>query len=558
MNDPLNNIPIQLRHYTHEELVALVCDFLADLDEREQTRFLDLLAQGPRPVVAEAMGIDDAEGLLDEIEALHDAIANDEYVEYGAGYDPDYGEYRGYGDDSWIDEMDGLFAAAASLFRAGQFDGAAEAYLALFRIFDLGQDGFHFTRPDPSEALRTDLNAMKENLFIAIVRSDPQPAARAIEVSDDLRYYGSNRYALLDAWAGREERCPELAEGWMTALEAALVVHTCQPVSQKAAWLSHPAELLRELYRRHRDLPAYETLCRAVGPQQGWPYEDLLERYQAQESWAQVLAWADEGLEKLPAESCYRPALRETRGEALLRLDRPAEALDELLALFQGRQWEVTVYLKLRQAAQATGQWRALFPQLTAEAEAHVLATDWRSGYPVVVMTEANLLGYAHLLEGEWQKAVEWAATPGIPAGWREDDLTYTVAAGLLRMGLAARGEPGDEMLAQILRDTAKLIREHGEPLEQTAHSLPTDPLLDGAVRLYERLVERAIGGRDRSAYAEAGALCQVIRAIRRRQGREADFERYYRGLFVTYSRLPALKDELRKAVEGPSHHRKR
>jgi uncharacterized Zn finger protein len=75
---------------------------------------------------------------------------------------------------------------------------------------------------------------------------------------------------------------------------------------------------------------------------------------------------------------------------------------------------------------------------------------------------------------------------------------------------------------------------------------------LDGAVQLYERLVERAIGGRDRYYYAEAGAFCQVIQAIRRLQGREADFERYYQGLFASYSRFSALKDELRKAVEGP------
>jgi len=48
--------------------------------------------------------LDDVEDLLDEIQILHDAIANDVYVEYSAGYDPEYGEYRGSGDDSWIDE----------------------------------------------------------------------------------------------------------------------------------------------------------------------------------------------------------------------------------------------------------------------------------------------------------------------------------------------------------------------------------------------------------------------------------------------------------------------
>jgi len=205
MSKLLDNIAAQLRHFTHEEIVALVRDFLSGLDERQQIRFLNLVAEGPRPLVAEAMGLDDAEGLLDEIQFLHDAIANDVYVEYGAGYDPEYNEYRGFGDDSWIGEMDNLFAAATSFFRAGQFKAAAGAYIALFDIFDLNQDGFHFTRPDPAEALHTNVDAMKENLFISIGRGYPRAASKAIEVSGDVYYYGHNRYALLDAWEGREE-----------------------------------------------------------------------------------------------------------------------------------------------------------------------------------------------------------------------------------------------------------------------------------------------------------------------------------------------------------------
>ena len=368
MDSLLDSIAAQLRHFTHEEIVALVRDFLTELDERQQIRFLNLVAQGPRPLVAEAMGLEDAEDLLDEIQFLHDAIANDVYVEYGAGYDPEYGEYRGFGDDSWIGEMDDLFAAATSFFRAGQFKAAADAYIALFGIFDLNQDGFHFTRPDPAAALHTDVDVMKENLFIAIGRAYPDPAEKAIEVSDDFRYYGDNRYTLLDAWEGREEL--------MAALETALIVRTRQPASQSHGLLSHPAELLREFYRRYRALPDYEALCREVGPQQVWPYEELVNRYREQKDWERMLAWAEDGLKKLPAESRYRLPLQEARGEALLHLDRPAEALNELQALFQQRRWEASVYLKLRQAAQAVGQWETLYPQLTAEMQKHVLATD--------------------------------------------------------------------------------------------------------------------------------------------------------------------------------------
>ena len=72
-------------------------------------------------------------------------------------------------------------------------------------------------------------------------------------------------------------------------------------------------------------------------------------------------------------------------------------------------------------------------------------------------------------------------------------------------MGLAARGEAGDETLAEASRDAPKLIREHGDLLESAARGLPADPLLEGAVRLYERLVEQAIDGRNRDAYAGAG-----------------------------------------------------
>jgi tetratricopeptide (TPR) repeat protein len=552
MNDLLDDVATQLRHFSHKEIVALVRDFLAGLDEKYQTRFLNLVAQGPRPLVAEAMGLEDAEALLDEIQVLHDAIAGDVYVEYGAGYDPEYGEYRGFGDDSWIDEMDDLFAAATSFFRAGRFEAAADAYIALFDIFDLNQDGFHFTRPDPAEALHADVDAMKEYLFIAIGRcalSAPEEgyseaASRAIQVSGDVYTYGHNRYALLDAWEGREEL--------MAALEAALIALCRQSASQRHGLSSHPAELLREFYRRYGTSPDYETLCRQVGPQQGWPYEDLAERYQQQQNWAQVLAWVEAGLEKLPAESRYRPFLQEARGQVLIHLGRPAEALDELQALFQQQPWAAPVYLKLRQAAQAAGRWEALYPQLTAGMQAHVLATDWELGYPVVILTEAGLLGYAYLLEGDCERAVEWASNPDVPDSWWEDDLTLTVAAGLLRMGLAASVEAGDEVLAQVLRDAPTIIREHGELLQPVAHALPAGQLLDSAVQLYERRVERAIGGRDRNHYAEAGAFCQVIRSIRRVQGREADFERYYRGLFAIYSRFPALKDELRKAIEGP------
>lgn len=184
----LDDIATQLQHYTLVEAIAFVGDFLSELDEKQQARFLELVTGGPHPLVAEAMGLEDGRVLLDRIQTLRDNIASDVYVQDGVGYDPDYHAHRGFGDDSWIDVMDKLFAATDSLFRAGQFPAAVAAYLDLFSVFRLAEDGFHFTRPNPAKALRTDLDTMKDHLFVAIERSDPAAAATtAIEVPDATR-----------------------------------------------------------------------------------------------------------------------------------------------------------------------------------------------------------------------------------------------------------------------------------------------------------------------------------------------------------------------------------
>jgi hypothetical protein len=243
----------------------------------------------------------------------------------------------------------------------------------------------------------------------------------------------------------------------------------------------------------------------------------------------------------------------------VLRLHRPAEALATLQPLFT-RKREVSIYLTLRVAAQATGAWPQLYPQLTAEVEQQVLAevANRTSGFTVGSLMVAALLGYAHLLEGQIERAVAWAVRPDIPVGWGDDDLTSTVASGLLRMGLAAAHAKPDEVVRTALSGAPTIIREQGEQLDATAQTLSPNGLFDGAVRVYERLLERAVDGRTRESYAVAGGHAKVIRAIRTLQGRTRDFDAYYQRLFETYPRLPAFKDELRMAIEGPGYKRKR
>jgi len=62
MSDLLEDIAAQLRYFTHEETIALLRDFLTGLGESQQIRFFNLVAQGPRPLVAEAVETDEVSG----------------------------------------------------------------------------------------------------------------------------------------------------------------------------------------------------------------------------------------------------------------------------------------------------------------------------------------------------------------------------------------------------------------------------------------------------------------------------------------------------------------
>ncbi len=571
MSDILDDLAARLRRHTLDEAIALVRNFLTGLDEHQHKRFLALLTEGTGSALLltegtgsliAAMetteGSDNTEGLLERIEDFYEELAAEQSAredEEEASYD----EYDGYGlpdDDGRIEELVELFAAATRLFQAGRFAEAADAYVALFGLFEFTGDRFNGARPDPADPLavmtpRID-DAMKGNMFVAIGESGSEPAPRAITVSASTDHYGPVRYALLDAWQDHP--------AWMAALETALVEQSRSPSAQNSFsfGLPHPGHLLRECYHRYRDVPAYEALCWEVGPPQGWPYEDLVGLLREQERWDESLAWTDDGLARLPGDSSYRLPLQEARGQALMRLHRPGDALEAFHALFRQRR-TTEVYLQLREAARAIDRWQDVYPHLVGEMRQYVLTDLHNIRYAGPASAVAGLLGFAYLLEGDWQAAIAWATDAALPAVWNAtDDAPHIVAAGLLRMGLTAGGQQPDDALAQVTRSAPKIIQEHGDLLEPVARSLPSGPVLDGVVRLYERLIEGAIGAKGRGGYALVARYCAIIRSIRRLQGRPADFDRYYQGLLATYTRYSALKDELRTAIEGVGYKRTR
>ena len=184
------------------------------------------------------------------------------------------------------------------------------------------------------------------------------------------------------------------------------------------------------------------------------------------------------------------------------------------------------------------------------------MAETGKTSYAAAALIAAGLLGFAYLLEGDWPAAA-WAAERPFPVGWDDSDVLHIVASGLALLGMGAAGQQTDAVLAQEIARALAIIREQRKLLDSEAPAVPADMLLDSAIRLYERLVVRAFEGRNRDSYAEGAKYTVVIQSLRRAQGRPADFDGYYQGLLTTYARFSALKDEVRKVVEGPGYRRK-
>lgn len=144
----------RLRNLSNEDFQNLILSWASEEHPSKRQEFLDKLT--PPRKMEEV--ISDAETLMDEIEAFAQRVENGEYCD-GWGWDEDIHDERDWGDESWAEEMDGLFLQARSLLLQGEYKLAEEAYTSLFDILEMGQEPGHLPGdPDCSNMLKVDMD----------------------------------------------------------------------------------------------------------------------------------------------------------------------------------------------------------------------------------------------------------------------------------------------------------------------------------------------------------------------------------------------------------------
>lgn len=188
----------------------------------ERRKFLMEFESVP-PAAPEKRPPQDDTSLIDDIREFIADLGKGTYYE-GTGFDKEIRDYRSYGDESWVEEMDDLFDRAGAVFLEGNKTMSAEAYGLLLHAFGMAEEDGHFCGATcATEMVATDLDEAKARYCRALYETTPAPnrPARILQELYTLRYYGQSGpsiKAVLDAETASPPEWNAFLDGWIELL----------------------------------------------------------------------------------------------------------------------------------------------------------------------------------------------------------------------------------------------------------------------------------------------------------------------------------------------------
>lgn len=422
----------RLAAYSTDELRGILRGMAQETPPAQRQTFLDKLALVAETAadVQQAIGQDDLIADIDDLagkikEAMEQAEEpwEDDHDRYG--YD-DYGEYDDEDSlgpyEEFIEPLTALFDRAEAAFDYGDLPLARTAYQKLFEVLDLEDDYGRGISADDldsvegSEAVARYLRAAYETenparrpkaLFEQMLQVRSQVAAPRRTLSD-----------IIEISTRPLSDYDRFIEDWITLLRK-------QSGSEADFWL-------REAVRLSRGTAGLEELAREDGKKRPRAYLDWFTALESEGKHREVLAAAQEALERLPAKLPIRAAVAD-------HLCAAATKLDETAALRSGR-WEAFLaqptlkrLVDLWNVASDEKERVKLMHQAAQHIQDYIARPSRRQETYIAEWHEDNLeakvwitksvLVHAHLLAGDWDVAHQLAAKEKT-LGWSSSENT--------------------------------------------------------------------------------------------------------------------------------------
>ncbi len=541
-----------------DDLRAILVAHAERLPVRDREAFLAIFP-APSATVSQVPGpcqVDCPDGtrLLADIDAFVDRVRSGVFFE-GWGWDDDLHEERAWGDESWVGEMDDLFAVAAEAFLAGDLALARDAYGRLLGAFDLDQEVGTFCGPSSSsDMVATDVPEAVARYLRAVYETTPL-SQRAEELYDryaDLSHFApaTSLHTIADT---RRSGLPDL-DDFLPAWIEVLAEHT------SGFWARDRQRLLTEAAVWHAGTDGLAAVARSPGDHQPTAYLDWIDALARDGRLGDAAAAAREAMTiaGLPAERSAEVADR--LGELAARLGDPRAALDAHRTAWRADRTRSRL-LALVAAADAAGQRAG-----TLQAEADLLPAD------------PDRLGCELLLLAGRVDAAAAALVASDPLSWSSPGHPGPVVWPFLLAAAAAPVVPGTQ--TQLGRQFAAIdtadrwhdyssgdLHDAGGAADRPSAAPPRlssllachiadrpggrqqrQQWLDAARSVADRRVDAVVGNKHRGAYQRVAVLAVAYAealALAEDQAAGAAF------ITATRSRYPrhvAFRDELDRA----------
>jgi hypothetical protein len=542
-----------------EDLRAALVAHAERLPVRDREAFLAIfpapsaISQVPGPHAVPPL---DGARLLADIDAFVDRVRSGAFFE-GWGWDDDLREERAWGDESWVGEMDDLFAAAADAFLAGDLVLARDAYGRLLGAFDLDQEVGTFCGPSsPSDMVTTDVPEAVARYLRVVYETTPLPE-RAEELYDQYADLGhlapaTSLHTIADTRRAGLPDVDEFLPAWIEVLTE----------QTSGYWARDRQRLLTEATVWHAGTDGLATVARRPGDHQPTAYLDWIEALTRDGRLDDAAAAAREAmtLTGLPAERSAEVA--DWLGELTARLGDAQAALDARRTAWRAHRTRSRL-LALVAAAEAVGQ-RAV--TLSAEADlvpadpdrlgCELLLLAGRIDTAAAALAVSDPLGWSgpdHPGSVVWPVLLAAAVAPVVPAA--QTQLGRQFAAidtadrwyGYSGLEFDDGDDDADRPPAVPLPRLSSLLACHiadrpGSPRQR-------QQWLAAARSVVDRRVDAVVGNKHRGAYQRVAVLAVAYAEAQALAADQAAGAAFVSATRSRYPRHVAFRDELDRAT---------
>ena len=572
----LDALERRLDALTAAQLRQVLLDHAAGLPAAERGGFLALFEAGPAAPAPE--GGSDQE-LVEDVTAFLDEVASGYYAE-GDGFDPEYGEYRTFGDETWTIEFDGLLARAGRALLDDDPAVAREAYAGLLDALDGGYEGYFPGAGTPAELVSSDIREAKHRYLRAVWETEPlgTRAEAVVEAAEDVAFVGGDP-SLAAIEATTRAPLPDLE----TVL-GDLGVHLAAVAGTGWGFGRQAQQLLAEVTERYRGVDGLAELARSAGDGQPGAYRDWVDGLARAARMEEAEQAAVEALERMPAHGEVRATIAERLavlatvhgdGQQVLEARRAAWRADPTLARLLSLV-DVGTALSSRDEVLAAEADQPAEGPLTDRAElaAALLLLAHQVDDAIDLVRLADPFGWSSGIDRHPGPVVVPFLLLGAGDAASYDRFTDTLLFALLDEANDvgwAYGGPGSEELAafRALVGMAEdrpgrfeaIHRDHMILSAQLIEALAAHPpghaerrhWLDVACEVALERIDAVVGGQHRGAYRRVALLavaCAEAAALA--DGGEAG-ARFIAGCHTRHPRHTAFRRELREtAAQSP------